>query len=320
MWACTPASGSEDDLETDGGAFRLLLPPGEYWLTQVPPDSDDDEDTDGGSGSISGSEFGFATVKVNVGAEALEGITLKLEPPLTIGGRFVFEGGPPSPDALMHARVQLDATADGSGCQATGRTDPEPSSDGTFELYASPGTCIPTATPPPGWYLKAIHLGGADVTRRVVTLEHGRSPGEMQVIFTDQRNELSFNVTDARGAATSEYVAIVFPTDESLWLMRQVLWHAVRLHVPSVDGGAAAWGLAGLQLAGYSDFSVLPAGLIAGEYYAIAVDDAEWDDAIDPDVLRRLSRKAIRFEIGEGETRRLDLPRVDFAGFRGELT
>ena len=280
------AEGSNGRLGPDG-TFRLRLPPGEYWLTASTTGS-------GGIGSVSLApgapepseeeakalyaamlkevltHSGFASMKVTVGGEALEGITMKLDPPALLTGRFVFEGRQPPSDALMHASIDLVPAVIGSGCQVTSgeQLGLEPASGSTVDLYGSPGNCIPSVRPPPGWYLKGIQLGGADVTQRIVTLEPGRSPGEMQVLLTERRNELSFSVTDARGAATDEYVALVFTANESVWPAIQTLYQAMRVYVPGVKGRSAAPGLTfeGMPQGPDSDFSLPLSGLFPGEY------------------------------------------------------
>jgi hypothetical protein len=251
---------------------------------------------------------GVANNRIVVPAEQPLHLRVPLAP---ASGRLVFEGRQQmSLEMSMSVHAGL-APANGDGCHEREQAGLPVEPDGTFEILASPGACIPTVTPPPGWYVKAIQLGGADVTGRIVTVEQGQSPGEMRVILTERRNEVSFAVVDARGAATREYVAIVFPVDESLWPAKQT----VRLHVPRGDGTSITDEPHAIPRGPHSDYSAPLGGIVPGEYYAVAVDDMAWEDLAEPALLRRLSEKAIKFQIGEGETRRVDLKRVDLAGF-----
>ena len=307
----------------DGGAFRLRLPAGEYWLTASSPE--------GGIGSYAADrpmseeelkamfaavqqqlreQSGFASQRVTVGTEPVRDVTLQLEPPVAVRGRFVFEGRAPDPDAVMYAQVDMAAPSGGNGCRELRSPGVDAEPNGAFELLLTPGTCVPDVIAPPGWSLKAVQLGGVDVTQHVVHVEPGRPLGEMRVIFTDRRNALSFEVTDDSGATTTEFVAVVFPTDDTLWSQKK----NIHLHVPGSPTRARSAvrheGAEGVANGPYSDYSVPLGGLVPGEYHAIAVEDGAWDDLVDPVILRRLAAKAITFQLREGETRRLELRRA----------
>jgi hypothetical protein len=48
-------------------------------------------------------------------------------------------------------------------------------------------------------------------------------------------------------------------------------------------------------------------GLPAGEYFAIAVDSVDPNETTSPEFLERASRSAIRFSLGDAETKSVDL-------------
>jgi 5-hydroxyisourate hydrolase-like protein (transthyretin family) len=331
------SGNARGDIQSDG-TFQITLPPGDYWLSASTPES-------GGIGSISVGPEGVgkpmptpeemvaimvqvqreelsrrASVSrlVSVGVEGLSEVTLQLqhEPPVMVSGRFVFEGRAPDPMSRLIASVDLLVAKGDEWSETRSRSLPQP--NGAFEIAASPGTCLPRVITPAGWALKAIQADGVDITQRTLTLEAGRPVRDLRVIFTDQRNALSFQVVDPRGASTTEYVAIVFPTEERLWPAKANL----RLYVPSATNAPRQRtpldnlpeGL-DMGLGARGDYSKPLGGLPPGDYYAIAIDDGTWDEVTDPAVLRRLAEKATRFQIREGESRFLELTRAVRAAF-----
>ena len=58
-------------------------------------------------------------------------------------------------------------------------------------------------------------------------------------------------------------------------------------------------------------------GLPPGEYFAVAVDDAEPDVLRDPDLLERLSRAAVRITVDDGAKTEVALRLTKFADALG---
>ena len=138
----------------------------------------------------------------------------------------------------------------------------------------------------PGWQVRTIRIGGSDVTDTAVTVGNQGLSG-VEVEMTNQVQEISGAVTDANGRAVRDYVVWMFAQDRSRWAAafnRYVTWTR-----SDTDGR----------------FKI--ASLPAGDYYAIAVSDAEAAEGQDPEFLEGLSRVANTVSLASGEKRRLDL-------------
>lgn len=271
------------------GRFQLRLPAGEHWLKV--------SQSGRGVGSIPleralGREHsGFASARVSVAAETATDVRLQLERSVTIRGRFVFEGRTSASEmsAFLGAALArfILAGGPGDGKEETQAAPTDPTTNPTapdlsFELLAAPGTYVASAIAGPGWTVKAIQFGSEDVTNRPITLEPGRTVENARIIFTDRPNSVSLRVLDASGSPTTDYIAFVFPVDERLWTTPALL----RLHIPGqhvIDRRIPAMGI---ELGPVADYSAPIGGLPPGHYYAVALDDARWDDFNDPGVLQ----------------------------------
>jgi hypothetical protein len=107
------------------------------------------------------------------------------------------------------------------------------------------------------------------------------------VTFTDRWSGIRGIVQNAQGADPTAAVLIV-PTDPDTWGSSGVSPRRVRLIRPAKTG----------------EYSV---NLPAGEYYVIAVPDAQTADWQDPVFLDAASRAAVRLSIAEGERKSQDL-------------
>jgi protocatechuate 3,4-dioxygenase beta subunit len=318
----TPQGDERGDIRS--GRFQLRVPVGEYELTA-------ERSSGGFTGGVSFDPMqfagktlptkeeimalvaaaereereraGYGAVRVSVGADGLTDVTLQLEPLQVMSGRFVFEGRTPALEDFMYAQFAC-------GDRMTGYA---PLPDGAFELTVRPGTCTPTVMTPPGWSLKTVQIGGVDVTHRTLTLEGGKPVGDVRVLLTDRRNELSFTVVDQRGVSTTEFVAVVFPVDDSLWSLTQ----NIELYVPRLTTAVRPprSDPRAFMRGPHSDYSLPLGGLAPGDYYAIALDDGTWEDLTDPATLERLAEKAVKFQIREGEIRAIELRRAARADF-----
>ena len=288
-----------------GGAFRLLVPPGEYTLDAqaqmrqptgpVPPDD-----------QLSGS------ARVVVSGGVLENVTIVVGGGASVSGRVVFEGATPPPPSPGEARVPF-FSSDGMGCrQGTAKVE----ADWTFKVEKVSGTCGAPPTPSFGrWALKSIVINGQNVVDRMFTFEPGQQLTNVQVVVSDKRSQLDLVVSGDDGQVTSEYVALAFPTDKQKWTFpsRQIrtlspmpaaVVAAMRASMPPPGPGAA--NLSNLQ-------QQRIAGLPPGEYYIIAIDDIEFDDSQDPSVLEKLAANALRVSVNDDAPIEVPLRRFSFA-------
>jgi hypothetical protein len=284
------------------GSFRLLLAPGDYTLEarRVQPPG------------LSGpgrppEEYGMTSI--SVAGESTD-VSILIGSGATASGRIIFEGATPPPAPPARPSVPL-RSEDGGMCRS-GQL--EIAQDWTFKLDALMGTCSgPHYSAFGRWTLKSVVFNNQELRNGPLTFEPGQHYGNVQIVVTDQPSELNLHVTDERGQPTRDYVALVFSTDTSRWDSTSV--PAVRTFVPPSPELIEMRG----QLTGANGMGrgTLPtqssremiAGLMPGEYYAIALDDINSEVSRDPAVLERLASSASRVTISEGQTD-VTLPRL----------
>lgn len=278
------------------GTFRLKLPPGEYQLDAYSM-------RPGVSGQVRPGDEQFGTVRVSVGGESVAGVTIALGSGAKVSGRVVFDGQSPIPSDPE--QLQVAFVADGPGCRPGRR---ELGRNWTFTIDGLSGTCIPRVFGGIGrWTVKAILHEGMDLLERPTTFEPGQHLRDVQVILTDRRTELAFQVVDERGRPTRDYVALVFPADKARWL--EGAWF-VRTYVPQplLDQvvGPSKSGTPAAPRVRRDSVSGLP----PGEYYAVAIDDIDPEDVRDPALLDRLAPDAVRVTLGDGAGLEVSLRRL----------
>ncbi len=284
------------------GTFRLTLPPGEYVVqAHVQPGSS-------GAASPRDEQSGFA--RVSLGGSPVETVTITVGSPATASGRVLFEGTSPAPPAPKDP-LRLPLYSEEGDCR-TGQA--QISADWTFKVGGLAGTC---ASPPRlmfgRWTLKAATRGSDDLLEKPITFEPGQHLDGVQLIFTDRRSEMQFQVSDDKGLTTTEYVALVFPVDRSRWEGRSNVVQPFT--IPSAEM---------LRIAEQSVRSAPPQAQAAfdavkrramligpGEYFVVAVDDIGYEELRAPAVLERLAVHATRVMVTEGAT--LEVPLRRFA-------
>jgi hypothetical protein len=282
------------------GTFRLTVAPGEYVVearVYSPAAGGPQRQEDQLSGSVRVSAAGGAEemVSVTVGRGA------------TATGRVVFEGATPPPNPPGQTHVPLHSE-DGT-CQSGRITIAE---DWTFSLQGLSGTCSTPAFATFGrWMLKAVIHNGENLLDAPYTFLPGQRLRNVQVVVTDRRSDLNLRVADENGQSTREYVALVYPVDNTQWKDRvrtfvgpiTYMVPGARL-TPSPAGGARAPMMMPPPRRESVD-AVRP-----GEYYVVAVDDMEPEDSRDPAVLEQLRASAVRLTVSEGTSQEVALRRV----------
>jgi hypothetical protein len=200
----------------------------------------------------------------------------------TMSGRFVHEGTTrtesqglmPFPADFDHAPAVGGGTFSGSYV-----------ADGTF---AFAGLFGPTRFVLMGntdrMYLKAVTIGGLDVTDVPFDFGTSQAVTGAEVVLSDAAAAITGHVTDSASAPISNYSVIVFSTDRSKWF---TMSRFLRLARPTQDGS----------------FEV--AGLPPGEYWIAATDPVDGNEAsgdwMKPETLERLSFRAQRVTLMERE-------------------
>jgi protocatechuate 3,4-dioxygenase beta subunit len=280
---------------TSDGSFAISnVPPGRYTAIAR-------------SGGRSG-DVRMGTAPVVVTGENIAGLTLVLQPGVTVSGNITVESsGTPSPSDYSIFRVDV-ADADplpGAGGRG-GRGGPfaadnRVEKNGSFALTGiQPGLHYVRvtgggggqaggATPTAGggsWTLKSVLIGGADVADVPFEIKPGQNVDGVTVVMTDRATDLSGTVRDAQNGGAAALTVIAFSTDPQHWRAQS------RRISTSRSGASGAYRIRGLP---------------AGDYYVLATDDVEQGEWFDPAYLDSVKDKATRVTLQDGDSKSLDL-------------
>jgi hypothetical protein len=234
----------------------------------------------------------FASESVAVGDTPVRGLTIALRPGVRISGRAEFVGAAPapSPDALPRLTVSTGAANGLTPYQAGQFTTGRFSADGTFttpslmpgHYVLSPGTTTP-------WIVKSITAGGVDVTG--LPIDATSDITDVVITYTDRPATIRGTVSNQSGADARVSV-LMFPAKADLWVNYGSSGARIRSTRSSATGA-------------YS----LPAPP-PGEYLLIAVPEDQIADWRDPALLARLSPRAQRVSVRDGESPIVNLATV----------
>jgi hypothetical protein len=226
----------------------------------------------------------FADVTVNVAADA-DDLAIFTQPGIGIAGRIVFAEGEPAsplPVQLAFRRPPIGSAVRDLQIAATLGDD--------WRFFGSDvfGPLLVRATLPSGWVVKAVTLGGADITD-VPTVFGRHHDGQLQVVLSSRPSTLDGTIRAEPAAAPPDATVYVFSEDRASWTMS-----SPRTATSDVRGNGT--------------FSV--GGLAGGRYYAIAIDRTAFRKPVHagPAFFERLSQDATLFTIGDDDRRTLDLP------------
>jgi len=304
------SSGGGTGVRPDG-TFRLVLTPGEYQLeARVAPRVM--------NGPTRPEDEQFGSVKVNVASGAEDSVAITVGRGAIATGRVVFEGTTPAPPSPGRARIPLYSET--GQCRSGEATI---AADWTFRIEGLSGTC---SAPPMQmfgrWNIKAVLINGENAAAAPITFQPGQQLRNVQVVVTDKRSDMVFQVSDENGQTTRDYVILVYPVDKARWMNG----NGTRVFVgPSEQMVSAMMMMRPLQAPSAPGLSpVMQArregmsGLALGEYYVVAVDDMEQEDSRDPVVLDRLRSSALRVTLSEAGDSQVALRRVSFAAAMGK--
>lgn len=278
------------------GTFRIAqVTPGEYKLVAKAPLAPAAPAETGFVRPGNNEPTLFAVTDVSVGGADINGLSMQLEPGMTITGKVAFDGTTKPPSDLTKIQVWLRPPnlPTKAGASINSITFMPPTfvrADGTFEL-----TNIV-----PGLYLPAVNIGAADAAtwwpKSAIQGERDLLDGQVEVTrsmtapitvtLSDRRAELSGTLQTATGAPASDVFVIAFAADRNLWGPSARRVQAVR---PDANGRYV--------------FSTMP----AGDYLISAVMDVDPDEWQDPAFLEKLVAASAKVTIADGEKKVLDL-------------
>lgn len=192
---------------TDDGTFELAnIAPGQYILQ-----------ADSGRTTMF-SEGEFVALPISVGTADVLGLQVQLQPGSTITGRFVYDrfnrAVDPPPTAATIAAIPADFDLAPAGTASS-----QANAVGVFQLRNVTGARrLQVTRVPPRYMVKAILVGGRDVTDEALTFgRREQSLDDVEVVLTDRISELAGTVTDANGRAVDRATVVLFSTDRQKW-------------------------------------------------------------------------------------------------------
>lgn len=255
------------------GTFEIAgVPPGRYVL-QVQPRQRGDNDLIG-------------VTSVTVSGADLQNLTIAMQRPGSVSGRFEFEGGPPADLNPTMVRF-MPMPADPMSSRFMMTSPPQTNPDYSFRGQGFLGSVMLRASAPPGWYLASIHHGADDVTDTPVRLEPGTDVRDLRILFTRTATTLSGTVRDDRGNPVVDATVVVFPDDDQKWNFGSRHLRTLR---PDTQGRFETRGLPP-----------------ASNYRVVAVQGLEDGQAYDPEFLTSVRDRADRLTLTQGETKTVDL-------------
>jgi len=261
-------------IERDGSFSLADIPPGDYVLHAIGERAP-------GVAPEFGSEY------ITVGDQDAPPLTIRTTPGATLEGRFVAEGRTTLP---LLAQVLHASPVDGDRSPPDGR-GPEGLAvhdDGRFYLAGLYGPMRLTYPAPSGWYLKAVTIGGVDVTDR--TFDFGfveETFPNAEVVLSSAGARITGSVTDAARRRATEFVVLAFSTS-------RVNWYTGSRHLKRAVTGEG----------GSFDVDGLP----PGEYFVAAIDALPRGDWQSAEALDLLVQRAERVTLNEGQERTMTLP------------
>jgi Carboxypeptidase regulatory-like domain len=275
-----------------GGMGGPVRPDGTFTIPNVPPgDYLLRANAARNSAALNGPpEFSFAVV--NVAGDDVSGVRLAPLKPVTLSGHVSFDdpGAAQSVKPSMVRVIAQTVNPDDFAGLGVGTGSPRPVSDDfTFELKSAPGRIglVPIVQQASNtWRLKSIRVNGSDVSDSGFEVG-GQAVSGIEIEMTNQLQQITGTVTNARGDAVKDYTVALFSQDRARWKVATNRYFA--LGRPGADGG----------------FKV--ATLPPGDYYAAAVDAIDVSGWQDPDLLEAWSRVATAFTLTPGDSRALTL-------------
>ena len=251
------------------GSFSFVLSPGNYMLRTM-------------TNGTNRRDIGATTV--TVGSEDIKDIRIVVAPPPTITGRVVVDPAqaPSLPGSLMLTAVPMTPTP------MPGNSPARLADDFSFELSVpiTGRVRLVMTNLPPSWTIGHVRVNSIDVIDDGIDVKPNDNITGVEVELTNKLTSVSGTVSTSGGDAAKNYTVVFFPQDTKRWTPGSRYLRSAR---PDQDGR----------------FKI--SGLPPGDYNVVAVDRLEPGQNTDPEYLERISSRASRFTLMDGETKTLDL-------------
>jgi hypothetical protein len=229
----------------------------------------------------------YGSIALTLMDKDLDDLVVSMKPTATLAGRVVFETAPAP--AIAADTLSIGAEPKDRSMRSAVSVHPAAgATDFTFTLRRLAGELIvrPNGVPN-NWFLKAVLLGGRDVTD-VPTEFRAEDSGRLEVVLTTRASELTGNVTNDRGEPAANCTVVLFGEDKTAWFQSSTRF---RVTNPGRDGRFSIKGLRG------------------GRYYLIAVplNRGLNSQSVDAAALEPLVKDATPLVLGDDDQRVVDL-------------
>lgn len=223
--------------------------------------------------SVAESAGAWAEGTVTVAESPVDDVILTLRSSIRVGGRALFDGAstPPTRERLNQFTMTAVPT------RPARRHVPSPSGS---QIDPAGNILITTLAPGryilkwpetlPGWSVESVTIAGRNVTDAAFELAD-EDITNLVITFTDQPASISGLVRSALGSLDNEASVFMFPADRTRWRDARSSNRLVRTVRVDANGG----------------FTI--SNVIPGEYFVVAVSDAQAYDWPDQKLLSRLS-------------------------------
>jgi hypothetical protein len=258
------------------GTFEITgVAPGTYTIELYPVRSDT-------------ADREFASLPISVVGDDITDLMIATRPEATVRGRVIWEGSSPEPFATQRISVSQADPRMNSAVQAWGGgTSGTVDAKGTFSIVGVHGHIVfqSSFTGVSGpWHLKAVRLGGADITD--VGYNVTSDIDDLEVVMTDRETRVSGMARDERHQPAMDYVVVVLPSEVRPGVNPTRFIQTAR---PDQQGRYQV------------------KGLPPGQYVAAAVESLSRDGHYNPAFQKRVRSTAIPFTLKEGQQLVLDL-------------
>jgi len=221
---------------------------------------------------------------VTVGTADLPDLVVRVEPALTIRGRFQYEDLTRPPPQRANTVYAEPADGDWNRGAAASWNEGPGFDPAAFSIQGlAPGSYTLRPTPPAGAVVKSILVNGRDCLRSPFEIAAGLDL-DIVVTFTGRIPALSGSVRLPDGSPAAYRTVLVFSTDRGAWPNLGLAPMLAKLVLTSEAGAFELKSLA------------------AGDYYAIAFDAPRLGGWTDPAFLTKAAPLAARVSLQPGQT------------------
>ncbi|MCU1335499.1 MAG: hypothetical protein JWO19_1080 [Bryobacterales bacterium] len=182
----------------DGTFEFAAVPPGSYYIVAQSPGPAQQRIT--------------ARVPVDVVNSDINGVSVRLQPPLAVSGKVTVDSTQPSV-RMSSLRLNFTPAEPGVGNQANGQT--QLADDGTFQTtLAADAYLVEAGGLPDGYYLKSVKLAGREMPDATLDLSYGG--GLVDIVLAPTAGDVTGVVQNARGEPATAVQVTAVPASGSL--------------------------------------------------------------------------------------------------------